>query len=333
MQHRPNCQAGHCQKVGKLRFDARHLTLIAPLGSEPAGFTIPSGGYGSHLTSRRPPIRLALFPLPSLILWVCLGGLPASAQDVTEIIQKSVEANNRDWNANPQFDNFETDRVGQGTRTYDVTFLLGSPYQRLVAVNGQEITGDPKAAEQRKFEQVLTQRQAESADQRSRRVAKYQADRRSEHVMLQQLVAAFNFTLQGEEQLGPYSVYVLKATPRPGYRPPNRDSRVLLGMEGTLWIDKASFQWVKVEAHVIRPVEIEGFVAKVEPGTRFELEQMPVEGDIWLPKHYMMTANAKLLGLISHHSQEDDTYFNYRRHVASEDSEPRQDHNSTPKIP
>jgi hypothetical protein len=275
--------------------------------------------------------------LTPLILLVSLSGFPAWAQDVTEIMQKSVEANNRDWNANPQFDNFETDRIGPGSRTYDVTFLFGSPYQRLVAVNGQELTGDQKAAEQKKFEQAVAQRKAESPDQRARRIAKYQADRRTEHVMLEQLVAAFNFTLQGEEQLGPYSVYVLKATPRPGYRPPNRDSRVLLGMEGTLWIDKESMQWVKVEAHVTRPVEIEGFVAKVEPGTRFELEQMPVEGDIWLPKHYMMTATAKLLGLISHHSQEDDSYFNYHRHVSPQNGEPqpqdRQDHNSTRKSP
>jgi hypothetical protein len=290
------------------------------------------------LTSPRPPIRFqGLFLLTRLILLASLGRWPASAQDVSEIIQKSVEANNRDWNADPQFDNFETDRIGQGSRTYDVTFLFGSPYQRLVAVNGNELTGDQKTAEQKKFDQVLSQRKAESAEQSSRRIAKYEADRRRDHVMLEQLATAFNFTLQGEQQLGPYSVYVLKATPRPGYRPPNRDSRVLPGMEGTLWIDKASFQWVKVEAHVIRPVEIEGFLAKVVPGTRFELETMPVEGDIWLPKHYMMNANAKLFGIISHHSQEDDTYFNYHRHASPEGSEPqpqdRQDHNSTPKSP
>ena len=290
------------------------------------------------MISPRAPIRFhRLFLLTRLLLLASLSRLPASAQDVTEIIQKSVEANDRDWNADPQFDNFETDRIGQGTRTYDVTFLFGSPYQRLVAVNGNELTGDQKAAEQKKFDQVLSQRKSESVEQRSRRIAKYEADRRRDHVMLEQLTTAFNFTLQGEQQLGPYSVYVLKATPRPGYHPPNRDSRVLSGMEGTLWIDKESFQWVKVEAHVIRPVEIEGFVAKVVPGTRFELETMPVEGDIWLPKHYMMNANAKLFGIISHHSQEDDTYFNYHRHASSEDSEPppqdRQDHNSTPKSP
>jgi len=48
---------------------------------------------------------------------------------------------------------------------------------------------------------------------------------------------------------------------------------------------------------VIRPVVIEGFLARVEPGTRFELEKMPVAGDIWLPSP----------------SEEDETYYGYHK--------------------
>jgi hypothetical protein len=65
--------------------------------------------------------------------------------------------------------------------------------------------------------------------------------------------------------MGPYNVYVLRATPRKGYQPPNMQSQALLGMEGQLWIDKKTFQWVKVTARVIRPVSIEGILAQVEP--------------------------------------------------------------------
>ena len=48
-------------------------------------------------------------------------------------------------------------------------------------------------------------------------------------------------------------------------------------MEGTLWIDRDTFQWVKVEAQVTRPVKIVGFLAEVEPGTHFELEKKPID--------------------------------------------------------
>jgi hypothetical protein len=41
------------------------------------------------------------------------------------------------------------------------------------------------------------------------------------------------------------------------------ESKVLTGMEGKLWIDKKTLQWVKVEATVIHPVSIGGFLAEV----------------------------------------------------------------------
>jgi hypothetical protein len=84
-------------------------------------------------------------------------------------------------------------------------------------------------------------------------------------------------------------------------------------MEGTLWIDQKTFQWLKVEARVVRPVRIEGFVAEVEPGTRFEVEKRPVSDDIWLASHYSTKSNAKVMLLIPHKGAEDDTYFNYHK--------------------
>jgi len=132
-------------------------------------------------------------------------------------------------------------------------------------------------------------------------------------MLLEQMTVAFDFSLLGEQDLMGHRVYVLKATPRNGYRPPNRDSAVLTGMEGTLWIDHDSFQWVKVQARVVHPVSIEGFLARVEPGTEFEFEKEPVSADIWLAKHFSMKSNARVLFVFPHRGQEDDSYFNYHK--------------------
>src|SRR6185312_15629260 len=69
--------------------------------------------------------------------------------------------------------------------------------------------------------------------------------------------------------------YVLRATPRRGYVPPTLEARALTGMQGTLWIDTETFQWMKVTADVTHPVSIEGVLAQVEPGTSFTLENVP----------------------------------------------------------
>jgi hypothetical protein len=64
-------------------------------------------------------------------------------------------------------------------------------------------------------------------------------------------------------------------------------------------------------------VTIEGVVTQVQPGTLFEVEKAPVEGNIWLVRHYAMRASAKVFFLIPHHAQEDDTYTNYHRQASS----------------
>jgi hypothetical protein len=250
-----------------------------------------------------------------MVLMAALStAMAAFAQpDVGTIIQRSVEASNADWKAAPQYDHSERDRQPNGgTKTYRVMMILGSEYQRLIAVNGKPLTAEQQAAEQQKLEQVIAQRRSESEEQRAQRIAKYEKDRKRDHMLMEQLTVAFNFKLLGEQKLGPYEVYVLQATPRPGYHPPNTETKVLTGMEGKLWIDKQTYQWVKVEAEVVHPVSIVGFLAQVQPGTRFELEKMPVDDGIWLPKHFSMKARAKILFLFSHNTQEDETYFDYK---------------------
>ena len=246
---------------------------------------------------------------------------PTARNDVATIIRKSVEANDRDWKADPSFDYFERDRSPDGTKTYEVNNILGSPYERLIEINGRPLSAQQRDEEQKKFDAMLSQRRAETPEQRAQRIAKFEADRKRDHEMLEQLTKAFDFQLQGEQKIGRRKVYMLKATPRRGYHPPNRDTQVLPGMEGRLWIDEATYQWVKVEAHVIHPVAIEGFLAQVEPGTRFELEKAPVQGDIWLTTHYAMKASAKVLFVVPHHSQDDETYFNYHPSPATSSSQ------------
>jgi len=235
--------------------------------------------------------------------------------DVSTIIQRSVEANAADWNAAPEYDCFERDaQPDGGSKTYEDLMIMGSPYQKLIAVNGRPISSEQQQQEQRKLDAALAKRRGESEQERSDRIANFEKDRKRDQQLMDQLVKAFDFSLIGQQKLDGFDVYVLKATPKRGYRPPNMDTQVLKGMHGKLWIDKKTFQWVRVEAEVIHPVSIEGFVAQVEPGTRFELEKTPIEdGKVWLAKHYSMRAKAKVLFLFDHKSEDDETYFGYRK--------------------
>jgi hypothetical protein len=251
--------------------------------------------------------------LLAIVATFCPSFFALAQMPVETIIQRSVEANKRDWELEPEYAYFERNKENGQDRTYEVMMIEGSPYHRLVAVNGEPLTEQDQKNEGQKLQQAIAQRQRESPRQRAQRIANYEKDRTRDHLMMEQLTTAFNFSLVGEEKLGPHEVYVLQATPRPGYQPPNNEAKVLTGMQGRLWIEKQSFQWVKVEAEVVHPVSIQGFLARVSPGTRFELEKMPVGDNVWLPKHFAMKANAKIFFLFNHNSQEDDTFWGYRR--------------------
>jgi outer membrane lipoprotein-sorting protein len=251
-------------------------------------------------------------PFVLCIAVITLGAASFAQKNTATIVERSVETNALDWAAAANYDYYETDRQpGGGTKTYAELMILGSPYEELISVNGKPLAPQRQAEELQKLQTEIVHRRSESNLQRADRIAKYEKDRRRDHLLMEQLTKAFDFVLVGQQKMDGYDVYVLKATPRADYKPPNLETEVLKGMEGKLWIDKQTFQWVKVEAQVIRPVSIEGFLARVEPGTRFELGKMPVEDDIWLPRHFAMRSRAKVLFLFTRKTQTEETYYGY----------------------
>jgi len=250
--------------------------------------------------------------LVTLIL-VLPAAVRAGEADVKSIVQRSVEANQADWRAAPEYSYFERDRENGGTKTYEVLMILGSPYQRQLAINEKPLSLKDQKTEQQKLEEAIASRRSESAHERQERIAKYEQERKRDHLLMEQLTNAFEFKLLGRQPRGPYDTYELQATPRPGYQPPNTETEVLTGMQGKLWVDTRSFHWVRVEAQVVRTVTIAGFLARVEPGTRFELEKMPVDDAMWLPNHFAMQSRTRILLFFTYRTEEDETYFNYRK--------------------
>ncbi len=250
---------------------------------------------------------------PAFLFALTAAAAPAPALNVNEIIRRSVAANEADFRAQQAYTYRETERENDGeTKTYEVRMLVGSPYNRLVAVNGHPLSPAREKEEDNKMRQTLAKRQQESRGERADRIEKYRKERREERVMLAEMANAFNFTEIGNGTMAGHDVWIFQATPKPGYHPPNQKAKVLTGMRGKLWIEKQGFHWAKVEAEVVAPVYFEGFLARVNPGTRFVLEKTPVSGGFWLPKHFSMNVQAKIVGIFAHNTSDDETYSDYR---------------------
>lgn len=241
----------------------------------------------------------------------------AATPDPQQIIRKSVAVTKWDWSQMSQYSYLERDVLKKRhdsptSKTYRVLTIDGSPYDLVTANNDQPLLPDEKAGEDRKLRKEIRKRQDESGHERERRVAKYSKETERDHQMLQEMIDAFEFHLAGEAQVDGHHCWVLNAEPRPGYEPTDHEGHVLKGMKGQLWIDKATNQWVKVHAEVMKPVSFYGFLAKVGPGTEFYLEQQPVANGVWMPKAFNVRVRASALGFLNEDSDERDTYRDYQ---------------------
>jgi hypothetical protein len=241
--------------------------------------------------------------------------------DAAAIVQRSVSVNTADWRAQPRYSFQERDVKAKvlsestvkdrQSKTYEVVMIEGSPYDRLIAVNNEPISRQQEQQEKIKYQREVRNRRSESSGARRARIGTYRNQRAEEHLLMEQMVAAFNFRFLREEQIEGIDCYLLEATPKPGYHPPVEKARVLVGMRGHLWIDKAEYHWAKVEAQVFNPVSVGFFVAQVKPGTRFELEQAAV-GNVWLPKRFSESVNASVFGIYGVRTRSEEWYSDYK---------------------
>ena len=226
------------------------------------------------------------------------AALPAQV-DTPQLIRASVAATEADWKRAPDYSYTERDenrKDGEASsKTYRVSMIDGSPYSRLIAVDNEPLSPQQQKEQQEKLQVEIARRASESPQSRAKRVEQYQKGRQRMFALLGDMADAFHFERAGEQVVAGHQTDVLRATPRPGFVPQSRVTKILTGMQGTLWIDKDSHRWVKVEAEAVKPVWMGWVFAKVLPGTRFLLAQSAIDKDLWLPQHFSVQVKLRIL--------------------------------------
>jgi hypothetical protein len=259
-----------------------------------------------------------------VLLAVSLAPLGAAPADPGEIIRRSVtaELENSKRAKNYTFLQRTEDRefndAGQvkskQSKTYDVTMLQGSSYRRLIERNDRPLLPKEEKKEQDKLRSSLVDRRNESPAQSEKRQSEYDNRPGRNRAMLNEIPDAFDFRFRAEEEIDSRPVYVIEGTPRAGYRPQNADARILLPkIKLTVWIDKADFDWVRINAEVIETITWGLCLFKMSPGARFELQQTRVNDEVWLPKHTRVLMSARVAFVKKLNVEQEATFKNFRK--------------------
>ena len=101
--------------------------------------------------------------------------------------------------------------------------------------------------------------------------------------------------------------------PRPGAKAKSGDAKMLLKVRGRMWIDKATYQWARVEGETTDTISWGVFLARLNPGARMTFEQTEVNSELWLPRRLLLTGSGRV-GLIKKLAQDIEVEWgNYRK--------------------
>ena len=109
-------------------------------------------------------------------------------------------------------------------------------------------------------------------------------------------ISMLDFALDRRESANGRSMIVVNFTPKPNGKPETSEGRIAKLFKGSVWIDEAQHEVVRIEATAIDDITIGmGLVARLNEGTRATVTREQIDGSIWLPTSIRFVGEGRAL--------------------------------------
>ncbi|HEY7387577.1 MAG TPA: hypothetical protein VH640_03665 [Bryobacteraceae bacterium] len=254
---------------------------------------------------------------------VLCWGSALLAQDAREIVRKSVELDQANWARRADYTWNEEDRerhfdshnrvTAEHQEAWETLVLDGEPYRRMLQRDFKPLPEGEQKKEQQKLDRIAAKLDKESPQEGERRAAEREKERQRERKFLLEVPDAFHFHLDGEGKIDGQDAWVISATPRADYHLKSREGAAMLKVRGKIWIEKAGYEWVRLEAETTATISFGWFLARLNPGGKLVFEQIRVDDGLWLPRRAILGGSGRI-GLVKRVAEEDEiTWSNYRK--------------------
>jgi hypothetical protein len=161
-------------------------------------------------------------------------------------------------------------------------------YRRVLERNGVALTPQQLAEQDREYQQraseVLRRLAMEEPDAKRRRDREGERAAARGQRRIADVVNALQFKIQGRAMHDGVSAIVVTFTPRPDAMPETRQGRIAQKFGGTVWIDEAAMEVMRLEAKAIEDISFGyGLIARLGEGTVATATRRRIDGDLWLP--------------------------------------------------
>ncbi|SPF33420.1 conserved exported hypothetical protein [Candidatus Sulfopaludibacter sp. SbA4] len=259
----------------------------------------------------------------SRTLLVLITAAAAWAQDPYELVRRSIAQDQLDWvrmkdytwQAHSVEKSLDSHGRVQSTKreTWETLMLDGQPYRRTLERDGRPLTPEEQRSEQKRLDRETRRLTAETPAEKQRRMEEAEKRRRREFAFLSEIPDLFDLRFEGDSTVDGRAVWVVSGAPRPGARAKSGDAKMLLKVRGRMWIDKATYQWARVEGETTDTISWGLFLARLNAGAKMVFEQTEVNSELWFPKRLLLTGSGRV-GLVKRLAQDEEIeWSNYRK--------------------
>jgi len=213
------------------------------------------------------------------------------------------------------------------TRTYEVTPVAGRFVRRLVSRNGKPLAKDEQEKIDRRVQKAVEdlleakekrRQRAEERERREKNDDDAEEDRR--RVTILSFLRLSDVTSMRREMFRGHEVIAFDFEPKKQVKTRNRGEALVSKLIGTMWVDEASQQIVRLEARLSDSFKIGGgLLASLSPQSAVVMEQEKVNGEVWMPSYAEANLAARVFLLAKFSRNVVTRYGDYKKvQVASE---------------
>jgi hypothetical protein len=257
---------------------------------------------------------------------------PPTPRQIQALVSRAIENQHRNDLALAQFERKEriVSQRGKATVASDWTteVIPAGDHRIRVELERDGKPADPASLEDRwrQAAQSLTKdaetdvpnANEEDDDRQDRRAhARYQDRNKDRYEMVDAVAHAFRFHWVGRTDQDGRGVLEFSFEPDPSFKSSKLFAIVYAHMVGTVWVDEANSQVVRIDARLRDDISIAaGLIVKIDRGAQASLRQQEVASGIWEPVQYSYDYQGRklLFGALSGYSRMDASDY---RHIGS----------------
>jgi hypothetical protein len=244
-----------------------------------------------------------------------------AGEDAREIVRRSVAAEDRSQaiRRNYTYKSLnvvrESDSSGKVRTTRstlsEVLFIGGRPFRYVLERDGKPLPAEEAAKAKAALDAAVSEASHLSPAERKVREEQYLKSTGKRRDLYNNIPDAFTFRIVGQTSIDGRETWEMRASPNRDYKGPFASA--FHNMEGTLWIDKNDYQWVKVEADSMETISFGWILARIGKGSRLTIENMRLNNELWAPRRLTIHASGRVALIKKLNADQEATYSDYRK--------------------